>query len=113
MIALDESFLNKLETKPVSASLFKDLYMLHKPVSIMVLGLKSRKNLLGILKLKNSGNHFLSLKTLALSFKNIPKPFAFHISLEKMSHARGEKTLKTKSREEAEGRGQVSYEKVS
>ena len=109
--SLDESFLNKLETKPVSASLFKDLYMLHKPVSVMVLGLKSRKNLLGVLKLKNSGNHFLNLKTLALSFKKIPKPFGFHISLEKMSHARGEKTLKTKSREEAEGRGQVSYEK--
>ena len=109
--SLDESFLNKIEAHPVSAQLFKDLYNLYKPVSITPLGLKSGKNLLSFLKLKNSGNHHLSLKTLALVFKKIPKPFSFHISLEKISQARGEKTLKTKSREEAEGRGQVSYEK--
>ena len=109
--SLDESFLNRMETKPVSASLFKDLYSLYKPVSITPLGLKSSKNLLGILKLKNSGNHPLSLKTLALAFKSVPKPFGFHISFEKMSQVKGEKTLKTKSREEAEGRGQVSFEK--
>ena len=108
---LDESFLNRMKTKPLSASSFKDLYMLHKPISVTVCGLKSGKNHLGILKLKNSGNYPLNLKTLASFLKQIPKPFGFHISLEKLSQASSEKTLKLKSREEAEGRGQVSYEK--
>ena len=108
---LDESFLNRMKTKPLSASSFKDIYMLHKPISVTVCGLKSGKNHLGILKLKNSGNYPLNLKTLALFLKQIPKPFGFHISFEKLSQASSEKTLKLKSREEAEGRGQVSYEK--
>ena len=108
---LDESFLNRMKTKPLSASSFKDIYMLHKPISVTVCGLKSGKNHLGILKLKNSGNYPLNLKTLASFLKQIPKPFGFHISLEKLSQASSEKTLKLKSREEAEGRGQVSYEK--
>ena len=40
--------------------------------------------------------------------QNLP---GFHISFEKLSQASSEKTLKLKSREEAEGRGQVSFEK--
>ena len=110
--SLDESFLNRMKIKPLSASGFKDLYMLHKPVSPTVCGLKTEKSHLGILKLKNSGNHPLSLKSLALVLDRIPKkPLGFHISFEKLSQANSEKTLKLKSREEAEGRGQVSYEK--
>lgn len=107
----DSSFLKRVNGKPVSSSIFKNLYSLYKPVSITPLGLKSGKNVLGILKLKNSGNHPLSLKTLAIILKSIEKPFSLHISLEKMSELKGEKTLKAKSREEAEGRGQVSFEK--
>lgn len=107
----DSSFLKRVNGKPVSSSLFKNLYSLHKPVSITPLGLKSGKNVLGILKLKNSGNYPLSLKTLALTLEGVLKPISFHISLEKMSELKGEKTLKAKSREEAEGRGQVSFEK--
>ena len=109
--SLDESFLNKMKTKPLSSSYFKELYMLHKPVSVNVCGLKMGKNHLGILKLKNSGNYPLSLKNLALVLDRVPKPFGFHISFEKLSQASSEKTLKLKSREEEEGRGQVSYEK--
>ena len=48
---------------------------------------------------------------MALVLERIKKPFSFHISFEKLSQAGSEKTLKLKSREEAEGRGQVSYEK--
>ena len=109
--SLDESFLNKLKVKPLDSSLFKSLYMLYKPVSPTVFGLKSADSHLGLLKLKNSGNYPLSLKSLALALEQIPKPLGFHISFQKMSHAKGEKTLQSKSREEAEGRGQVSYEK--
>ena len=75
------------------------------------LGLKSYKNCLSILKLKNSGNHALTLNSLPLILERIPKPSGFHISIEKMSPMNGEKTLKGKSREEAEGRGEVSYQK--
>ena len=107
----DKSFLKRLNGKPANSSLFKNLYSLYKPLSVTPFGLKSGKNLLGILKLKNSGNYPLSLKTLALALENIPKPLSFHISLEKMSELKGEKTLKAKSREEFEGRGQVSFEK--
>ena len=107
----DNSFLNRLKAKPASSSFFSSLYGMDLPVEITSYGLKSGKNLLGILKLKNSGNYPLSLKTLALALERVPKPLAFHISLEKMSELKGEKTLKAKSREEAEGRGQVSYEK--
>lgn len=107
----DSSFLKRVNGKPVSSSIFKNLYNLYKPVSITPLGLKSGKNVLGILKLKNSGNYPLSLKTLALTLEGVLKPLSFHISIEKMSELKGEKTLKAKSREEAEGRGQVSYEK--
>ena len=46
-----------------------------------------------------------------LVLEKIPKPFSFHISMEKMSPMKGEKTLREKSREEAEGKGQVSFEK--
>ena len=109
MKAKTKVFLKRLNGKPVSSSLFKNLYSLYKPLSVTPFGLKSGKNLLGILKLKNSGNYPLSLKTLALALDNIPKPLSFHISLEKMSELKGEKTLKAKSREEAEGRGQVSF----
>ena len=107
----DNSFLKRINGKPVSSSLFKNLYSLYKPVSVTPVGLKSRKNVLGILKLKNSGNHPLSLKTLALTLEGVLKPLSFHISFEKMSELKGEKTLKAKSRQEAEGRGQVSFEK--
>ena len=57
------------------------------------------------------GTILLSLKTLALVLEKIPKPCGFHISIEKISPAQGEKTLKAKSREEAEGRGEVSFRK--
>ena len=107
----DNSFLKRLNGKFVNSSSFKDLYSLYKPLSVTPLGLKSRENVLGILKLKNSGNYPLSLKTLALVFHRLPRPVSFHISLEKMSELKGEKILKAKSREEAEGRGQVSFEK--
>ena len=107
----DNSFLNRLKAKPASSSFFSSLYGMDQPVEITSYGLKSGKNLLGILKLKNSGNYPLSLKTLALALERVPKPLAFHISLEKISPVKSEKTLKAKSREEAEGRGQVSYEK--
>ena len=63
--SLFSSFLKRINGKPVSSSLFKNLYNLYKPVSVTPLGLKSGKNILGILKLKNSGNYPLSLKTLA------------------------------------------------
>ena len=109
--SLDESFLDKMKAKPLNSSYFKKLYMLRKPVSVTVTGLKTGESHLGILKLKNSGNYPLSLKSLALMLEGIPKPFSFHVSLEKLSQASSEKTLKLKSREEAEGRGQVSYEK--
>ena len=107
----DNSFLNRLKAKPASSSFFSSLYGMDQPVEITSYGLKSGKNLLGILKLKNSGNYPLSLKTLALALERVPKPLAFHISLEKISPVKSEKTLKAKSREEEEGRGQVSYEK--
>ena len=109
--SLDESFLNRMKMKPLSSSCFKELYMLYKPLSVTVCGLKMGKNHLGILKLKNSGNYPLSLKSVALVLDRVPKPFGFHISFEKLSQASSEKTLKLKSREEEEGRGQVSYEK--
>ena len=109
--SLDESFLSRMKTKPLEASSFKKLYMLHKPVSVTVTGLKTGEGHLGILKLKNSGNYPLNLKSLSRMLERIPKPFGFHISLEKLSQASSEKTLNLKSREEAEGRGQVSYEK--
>ena len=109
--SLDESFLNRMKTKPLSSSSFKNLYRLYKPVSVSVCGLKSGKNHIGILKFKNSGNYPLSLKSVALVLDRIRKPASFHISFEKLSQANSEKTLKLKSREEAEGRGQVSYEK--
>ena len=107
----DNSFLKRLNGRSVKSSSFKDLYSLYKPLSVTPLGLKSGKNLLGILKLKNSGNYPLNLKTLALVFHRLPRPVSFHISFEKMSELKGEKILKAKSREEAEGRGQVSFEK--
>ena len=109
--SLDEGFLNRIEARPFSASCFADLYSLHTPLEITSLGLKSAKSLLGVLKLKNSGNYPLSLKSLALALEQAPKPLGFHIAFEKMSPAQGEKILKSKSREEAEGRGQVSFEK--
>ena len=109
--SLDESFLNRMKSKPLNSSSFKDLYMLYKPVSVTVIGLKTGKSHLGILKLKNSGNYPLSLKSVAGILNRIQKPFGFHISFEKLSQAGSEKTLKLKSREEEEGRGQVSYEK--
>ena len=109
--SLDEVFLGKMKMKPLNSSPFKDLYNLHKPLSHTVCGLKTEESHLGILKLKNSGNHPLNLKSLALMLERIPKPSSFHISLEKLSQASSEKTLKLKSREEAEGRGQVSFEK--
>ncbi len=109
--SLDESFLNRMKTKPLSSSSFKDFYNLYNPVSPTATGLKTERNHLGILKLKNSGNYPLSLKSLALVLDKVKKPFGFHISLEKLSQAISEKTLKLKSLEEAEGRGQVSYEK--
>ena len=107
----DHSFLMRFKAKPQSSSFFKDLYGLYKPLSISPLGLKSNQGLFGILKLKNSGNCPLSLKTLALLLEKVKKPFSFHISFEKMSHLKGEKTLKSKSKEEEEGKGQVSFEK--
>ncbi|MDE0119831.1 MAG: hypothetical protein OXM55_07475 [Bdellovibrionales bacterium] len=109
--SLDEGFLNKIQYQPFPSSSFKDCYGLYTPLEVSSLGLKSSKNLLGVLKLKNSGNYPLSLNTLALKLEKIPKPLGFHISLEKISKAKGEKTLQAKSREEAEGRGQVSFEK--
>ena len=109
--SLDESFLNQIKAKPLSSSSFKDLYGLYKPISVTVCGLKTAKSHIGILKLKNSGNQALSLKSLALVLERIRKPASFHISFEKLSQASSEKILKLKSREEAEGRGQVSYEK--
>ena len=107
----DNIFLNRLNAEPISSSFFKELYGLYKPLEITSSGLKSSKSLLGILKLKNSGNYSLTLKSLPLVLEKIPKPFGFHISMEKMSPMKGEKTLREKSREEAEGKGQVSFEK--
>ena len=107
----DNIFLNRLNAEPISSSFFKELYGLYKPLEITSSGLKSSKNLLGILKLKNSGNYPLTLKSLPRVLEKIPKPFGFHISMEKMSPMKGEKTLREKSREEAEGKGQVSFEK--
>ena len=107
----DSSFSNRLSFKSESPCFFNEFYSLYKPVSISPLGLKSSRSILGVLKLKNSGNYPLSLKSLALALESVPKPLSFHISLEKMSKLKGEKTLKMKSREEAEGRGQVSFEK--
>ena len=109
--SLDEGFLNKIEAIPFSASRFNELYSLHAPLEITGLGLKSAKSLLGVLKLKNSGNYPLSLKSLALALEQVPKPLGFHIAFEKLSPAQGEKILKSKSREEAEGQGQVNLEK--
>ena len=109
--SLDEGFLNRIEARPFSADRFADLYSLQSPLEITSLGLKSAKSLLGVLKLKNSGNYPLSLKSLALALEQAPKPLGFHIAFEKMSPAQGEKILKSKSREEAEGRGLVSSEK--
>ena len=109
--SLDESFLRRMKAKPISSSSFKDLYRLSHPVSVSETGLKTFKSHIGILKLKNSGNHPLSFKSIALVLERIRKPFGFHISFEKLSQASSERTLKLKSREEEEGRGQVSYEK--
>ena len=109
--SIDEGFLNKVAARPVSSSSFENLYWLFFPLEITSLGLKSRDSLLGILKLKNSGSYPVSLKTLALALEKVPKPLGFHISIEKMNAFNGEKTLKSKSREEAEGRDQVSFEK--
>ena len=108
---LDESFLNKLKLKPLSSSCFKNLYNLYKPISVSPVGLKNKKSHIGILKLKNSGNHLLSLYSLSTLIKQIPKPFGFHIVFKKISQANSDKLLKLKSREEAEGKGQVSFEK--
>ena len=107
----DSSFLGRLKAKPASSSFFKELYNLFKPLEVTCLGLKSSKGFLGILKLKNSGNYPLSLQSLPLALENLPKPLGFHIAIEKMSPVQGEKILRGKSREEAEGRGQVSFEK--
>ena len=109
--SLDEGFLSRIKAKPLSSSSFQDLYSLYKPVSMSVCGLKTGTNHIGILKLKNSGNYPLSLQNLALVLEQIKKPLSFHISFEKLSHANSEKTLKLKSHEEAEGQGQVSFEK--
>lgn len=109
--SLDEGFLNKTSAVPVSANSFNTLYGLVFPLEINCLGLKSKDSFLSVLKLKNSGNYPVSLKTLALALEKIPKPIGFHISLEKMNALKSEKTLKNKSREEAEGRDQVSFEK--
>ena len=109
--SLDEGFLNRMEVKPFPASRFNELYSLHAPLEITSLGLQSAKSLLGVLKLKNSGNYPLSLKSLALALEQVPKPLGFHIAFEKLSPAQGEKILKSKSREEAEGQGQVNLEK--
>ena len=108
---IDESFLNKIQAIPVSSNVFQSLYGLYTPLEVTSLGLKSSKNLIGVLKLKNSGNYPVSLQSLALILERIPKPFGFHISIEKMSQVRGEKTLHQKSREEEQGKGLVSYEK--
>ena len=107
----DNNFLGRLKATPISSSLFKQLYTLQGPFEVTSLGLKSPLTLLGILKLKNSGNFPLTLRTLPLALEGLPKPLGFHISIEKMSPARGEKILQSKSREEAEGKGQVSFEK--
>ncbi|MDE0151970.1 MAG: hypothetical protein OXK80_05705 [Bdellovibrionales bacterium] len=109
--SIDEGFLNKIKAVPISSDSFKDLYGLYTPLEVTSLGLKSSKNLMGVLKLKNSGNYPLSLSSLALMLEKIPKPFGVHISFEKMSHVKGEKTLHQKSKEEAEGKGLVSFEK--
>ena len=108
---MDRAFLNKVKARSLSSAFFKTAYGLHAPLEITSLGLKSSKCLMGILKLKNSGNHPVSLSTLALLLEKIPKPLGFHISLEKISHMKGEKLLHQKSREESEGKGQVSFEK--
>ena len=50
--SLDESFLSRVKTKPLSSSSFKDSYMLHKPVSVTTTGLKTGKSHIGILNLK-------------------------------------------------------------
>ena len=107
----DSNFLGRLKAKPISSSFFKELYSLFKPVEITTLGIKSAEGFLGVLKLKNSGNYPLSLQSLPLALENLPKPLGFHIAIEKMSPVQGEKILRGKSREEAEGRGQVSFEK--
>ena len=107
----DNLFLERLKYEPLSSSSFNDLYTLHKPLEMTSLGLKSSFALLGILKLKNSGNFPLSLRTLPFALEGLPKPLGFHISMEKMPPAQAEKILQSKSREEAEGRGQVSFEK--
>ena len=109
--SLDERFLNKIKASSINSKDFKDIYNLHKPVSFTPCGLKNNKYHLGILKLKNSGNYPLTLKSLALMLEQVPKPLSFHIAFEKLSQALADKTLKLKSREEETGRGQVSYEK--
>ena len=111
--SLDESFLGRMKAKPLSSFSFKDLYMLHKPVSPTVCGLKTGQSHIGILKLKNSGNHPLSLKSVALVLDKIRKPASFHISFEKLSQAGSEKTLKLKSREEKEHRNPVYWRLAS
>ena len=107
----DNIFLERLKYEPVSSSSFNELYTLYKPLEMTSLGLKSSLALLGILKLKNSGNFPLTLRTLPFALESLPKPLGFHISMEKMPPAQAEKILQSKSREEAEGRGQVSFEK--
>ena len=109
--SFDESFLSRMEAKPLSSSSFKDFYSLFKPISITLCGLKTEKKHIGIFKLKNSGNYPLSLRSVALVLERIRKPCGFHLSFQKLSQASTEKTLKLKSREEEEGRGQVSFEK--
>ena len=109
--SLDESFLRRMKAKPLSSYAFEGLYNFYKPFSITTTGLKTGKSHIGILKLKNSGNYPLSLKSVALVLERIRKPVSFHVSFEKLSQAISEKTLKLKSREEEEGRGQVSFEK--
>ena len=109
--SLDESFLNQIKAQSISSKNFKDLYNLQKPFRFTPFGVQNNKYHIGILKLKNSGNYPLSLKSLALMLEQVPKPMSFHIALEKLSEVNADKTLKMKSREEAEGRGQVSFEK--
>ena len=109
--SINESFLKKIEAQAVHANLFQSLYGLYSPLEITSLGLKSQKNLMGVLKLKNSGNYPLSIGSLALMLERLPKPFGFHIAFEKLPQVTGEKTLHQKSKEEEEGKGLVSYEK--
>ncbi len=107
--SLNNNFLEKLKSLPIKD--FKEFYQINRPFKIIPIGLKTNKDFVGVLKLKNTSSHLISLHTLASSLENIPKPLEFHILFEKLGNFESDKVLKHKSKIEEEGRGRVAFEK--